>query len=87
MIFLKLKKKLLIDWTNFFNLQNHPTFLSEERLVNLERGREFCCSVPIGLKFAYLFSDWRAFLSADGAGWLEGRQTWPRGRGGWTGSW
>ena len=24
----------------FFNLQNHPTFLSEERLVNLVRGGE-----------------------------------------------
>ena len=36
--------------SNFvFNLQNHHTFHSEERLVNLEKGREFF----IGLSILY----------------------------------
>ena len=44
---LKFKKKFKLKTKNisssvqfFFNLQNHPTFHSEQRLVNLERGRE-----------------------------------------------
>ena len=31
----------------FFNLQNHSTFHSQERLVNLERGRE--CFVGLSM--------------------------------------
>ena len=38
--FLNHKQKYYIDCTNFSNLQNHPTFHSEEKLVNLVRGRE-----------------------------------------------
>ena len=34
-------KKKKIDLQIFLNLQNHPTFHSEKRLVNLERGREY----------------------------------------------
>ena len=35
------QKKKKNQWLyHFFNLQNHPTFDSEVRLVNLERGRE-----------------------------------------------
>ena len=36
----------------FFNLQNHPTFHSEERLVNLVRGRECFVGLSILLVFA-----------------------------------
>ena len=34
------ERKKFIDRKFFFILQNHPTFHSEERLVNLVRGRE-----------------------------------------------
>ena len=33
-------QKYFIDCTYFFNLQNHPTFYQEQRLVKLVRGRE-----------------------------------------------
>ena len=36
----------------FFNLQNHPTFLSEERFVNLARGRE--CFVGLSILLVYV---------------------------------
>ena len=41
----------------FFNLQNHPTFHSEERLVNLERGRECCVGLSILLVYACRYLD------------------------------
>ena len=37
-----LEQKVIHGLQFFFNLENYPTFLSEERLVNLERGREIC---------------------------------------------
>ena len=37
----------------FFNLQNSPTFYSEERLVNLARGREF----SVGLTIFFVYAD------------------------------
>ena len=38
----------------FFNLQNHPTFHSKERLVDLVRGRE--CFVGLSVFFVYAYS-------------------------------
>ena len=39
----------------FYNLQNHPTFRSEERLVNLARGREcFVCLYTLLVKICVL---------------------------------
>ena len=35
----------------FYNLQNHPTFLSDERLVNWARGRE--CFVGLSVLIVY----------------------------------
>ena len=46
-----LKQKLFINCLNFFNLQNHLTFNSEERLVNLLRGRE--CFVGLSVLIFY----------------------------------
>ena len=37
----------------FFNLQNQPTFHSEERLVNLVRGRECFVGLSTFLVYAY----------------------------------
>ena len=40
--------------SNFvFNLQNHHTFHSEERLVNLEKGREFFIGLSMLLYIQY----------------------------------
>ena len=38
----------------FFNLQNHPTFHSKERLVDIVRGRE--CFVGLSVFFVYAYS-------------------------------
>ena len=51
MICLKTKNNSLTVCTIFFNLQNHPTFHSEERLVNLVRGRE--CFVGLSILLVY----------------------------------
>ena len=47
---LQMKNNSLIV-QQFFNLQNHPTFHSEERLVNLERGRACFVGLSILLGF------------------------------------
>ena len=55
MIFNKRQNKTKNQWTEnfFFNLQNHPTFLSVVRLVILVRGREcFVGLVSISLFYA-----------------------------------
>ena len=52
MILLKTKTKNNSLKLQFFsNLQNHPTFTSEERLVNLQRGRE--CFVGLSVLLVY----------------------------------
>ena len=54
-----------IDCTNFFNLQNHPTFHPEERLVRLVRGRE--CFNGLSILFLYGgIGDWPGRLAAPG---------------------
>ena len=53
--FVKLKtKNNLLTVHIFFNLQNHPTFQTEERLVNLVNGRE--CFVGLLYSVQYLRS-------------------------------
>ena len=51
-----IKKKTYCSLTAqiFFNLQNRPSFHSEERLVNLERGRE--CIVGLSILLVYVHS-------------------------------
>ena len=54
MFFFKLK---IIHWlysTDFLNLQNHPSFLSEERLFNFVRRRECFVGLSILLVYACL---------------------------------
>ena len=52
MILLKTKTKNNSLTLQFFsNLQNYPTFTSEERLVNLQRGRE--CFVGLSVLLVY----------------------------------
>ena len=48
MIFLKtLNENNSLSVQIFFHLPNHPTFFSEDRLVNLERGREWFVGLSI----------------------------------------
>ena len=42
---------LLLYRRNMYKLQNHPTFHSEKRLVNLERGREFFVGLSVLLVY------------------------------------
>ena len=46
------KQNNLLTVDIFFNLQNHPAFHSEERLVNLVRGKE--CFVSQSILLAYV---------------------------------
>ena len=48
----KIKKKNYLMTVHFSYLQNHPTFNSEEQLINLERGREWFVGLPILFVYA-----------------------------------
>ena len=77
MIFKKLKtKQKPLTVQLFFNLQNHPTFHSEERLVHLERGREGCIGLSILLVYAW---DLPIFLHDRQAAQLGSLAHWPTG--------
>ena len=61
MIFKKLKtKNNSLTVQIFFNLQNHSTFHSEERLVKLARGRE--CFVGLSILLVYMISRVRSIV-------------------------
>ena len=49
--FKKIQKNNALIIQIFYNLQNQPTFHSEERLVNLARGREFFVGLSISLVY------------------------------------
>ena len=46
-----IKKNKTLSVQIFLNLQNHPTFQSEERLANLARGRDCFVGLSILLSF------------------------------------
>ena len=72
MIFFKLQ---IIFWLHKFvsNLQNHPTFHSQERLLILVRGRECSASFYHGQATCYKsinpFSSWRRRASSSPPSW------------------
>ena len=43
------KKEVIEHYNYFYNLQNHPTFHSKDRLVNIVRGRE--CFISLYLNY------------------------------------
>ena len=55
--FFNYKKIIHYLYTIVFNLQNHPTFHSEESLVNLVRGRE--CLVGLSILLVYAWKRWK----------------------------
>ena len=74
--FFKNWKRKIICWQYkfFFNLQNHPTFHGEERLVNLERRRE--CLVGLSILIFYacnhlLCSCWQRLNCSHSTGLID----------------